>query len=704
MAKKTTVNAKVSSLEKLLHALKLNAKNHSSTIFNYVVPELWNVHRYAGKEAVQTADGNVIVNPYSFLIDLIERVLLPAGQSTDDFQQSISRLKGDNSGGDWIKKSIAYSMMPRASSGYDHDRTSTLESQNMYGLKETGTFVKTLALLPHLKRMGVDVVYMLPIAQYTRMYKKGEMGSPYGVKNFYLIDEDLFDPITGDELTVNEQFKAFVEACHRLGMRVVLDFIPRTNARDSVLAIDHPEWFYWIKKADESKYQTPWVVGVDKLTVPEPKHAKYIYTSPEVLSFIKLFQENPKSANPKLWDEIVGLIKAHPEKNHLEIIEEKTGLTVAPAFADVMNDPQPAWTDVTFFRMYLDNPLAAQSVLKGNFAPYMLFDVAKSSLNPGGKPNMELWNTLADVIPYYQTEFGVDGMRIDMGHALPNDLTALILKKARAIDPSFCFIAEELSSERAKAAKEAGYNMIIGDGFYMEPRIATFKMHEFMYSTVNLVCPAFACAETHDTPRIAAREGGRTLARLLTVLNYFVPNGVPFINSGQEVYETQPMNTGLDCRPNEAFMLPANDPLNGKLALFDKFAFHYTNEGFRELPTILEKLSQIRHENLDLFTNPQNYVPVWFASPRDPAVGFAYVKDLGKGATETYLIIGHTEMTRSQTLLVDIHLVRERTKSTLRKGQLIFSTHEMPRPVSEFNFDGNLSLWMQPGEVKIIKI
>ena len=41
---------------------------------------------------------------------------------------------------------------------------------------------------------------------------------------------------------------------------------------------------------------------------------------------------------------------------------------------------------------------------------------------------------------------------------------------------------------------------------------------------------------------------------MLTIMNMFMPNGVPFINSGQEVYETQPMNTGLDCRDNEQYM------------------------------------------------------------------------------------------------------------------------------------------------------
>lgn len=692
------------ALERVLVALKSQAKHAPKTIFNYVVPSLWNAQGYSGKEAISTPEGNLIVNPFSFYIDVVEKLLKFDPYPSASYSQSISNLTKDTSKGDWIAQAVAYSMMPRASAAYDHDRTGKLEDANMYGLKETGTFIKTLALLPYLKEMGVTLMYLLPIASYTRMYKKGDMGSPYGVKDFYTIDQDLFDPITGDELTVNDQFKAFVEACHRLGMRVALDFIPRTNARDSKLALDHPDWFYWIKKKDEVIYKTPWVEGVKKLTVPEPEHAPFIYTSPEVLSFIDLFQENPKSATPEKWAKIQAKLAEHPELNHLEVIEEIAGLTVAPAFADVMNDPQPAWSDVTFFRLYLDDPVAAQKILKKKHNPYMLFDVAKSSLNPGSIPNQPLWDTLADIIPFYQREFGIDGMRIDMGHALPEALTHLIIGNARKLDPNFCFIAEELQGKRAEIAKSQGYNMIIGDGFYMEPRLSTFEYHGFAYTSTQLPCPVFACAETHDTPRIAARDGGRVTAKLLTALNLFTPNTVPFINSGQELYEIQPINTGLDCRPNEALLLSKKDPFYGKLALFDKYAFHYTQDGAEELPKMIQSLTKLRNANLPLFTNKANYVPIWFSSPRDPAVGFGYVDTTVKQPKEAWVVLGHTHLTQAETIIVDLRFVYERLKTISRKAQLVFSTHESSRAITEFNFDANLSLWMQPGEVKIIKI
>ncbi|MCK7485271.1 MAG: hypothetical protein MZU97_06710 [Bacillus subtilis] len=85
---------------------------------------------------------------------------------------------------------------------------------------------------------------------------------------------------------------------------------------------------------------------------------------------------------------------------------------------------------------------------------------------------MELWNTLASIIPYYQTNYGIDGARIDMGHALPQESARHDHRRApRRVDPDFAFIAEELNTDNAKKAKELGYNIIIGNGFWMEPRI-----------------------------------------------------------------------------------------------------------------------------------------------------------------------------------------------------------------------------------------
>ena len=60
---------------------------------------------------------------------------------------------------------------------------------------------------------------------------------------------------------------------------------------------------------------------------------------------------------------------------------------------------------------------------------------------------------LSNIIPHYQQQYGIDGARIDMGHALPSELVNRIIANARINDKDFCFIAEELQEENAKVFK-----------------------------------------------------------------------------------------------------------------------------------------------------------------------------------------------------------------------------------------------------------
>ena len=102
-------------------------------------------------------------------------------------------------------------------------------------------------MLPYIKRLGVNTVHLLPITSIGQDGNKGTLGSPYAIRNPYELDENLSEPALG--LDVKTEFKAFVEAAHRLGLRVVVEFVFRTAAKDADWVKEHPEWFYWIKEA-----------------------------------------------------------------------------------------------------------------------------------------------------------------------------------------------------------------------------------------------------------------------------------------------------------------------------------------------------------------------------------------------------------------------------------------------------------------------
>ena len=676
------------SLSKLKNILKNQINPHQN--YQYYVPDLWNAWDFQGVE--EECGGLLKVNPFRFYHDVIEEYIL--------LGQGLSKMS--LGGGDWIKQATVYSLMVRTSTSWDHDQSCKLEDENEEGFKETGTFVKTLALLPLLKKMGVTVLYLLQISKFSLENKKGDLGSPYAVQNFFELDPHLKDPMTGCGMTLEEEFAALVEACHLLDIRVIFDIIPRTNSVNSDLIKKHPDWFYWIEAGELATYAPPQVESLGTTLPPLKAYLPQIYESPNVNKHLSKFRWAPNVADPQKWERLL----AKTPKNLPEAIKREFGLVVAPAFSDHINDIQPAWTDVTFFRLYLDHPVDSRKFLDRNLPPYVLFDTIKSNIHEGECPNVALWELLADIIPYYQRQFGIDGARIDMGHALPEPLVDKIVSRARELHPNFCLIAEELDRANAQTALDRGYNMIIGDGFMKEPRVKEYKAHAFMYGIQALPCPIFACGETHDTPRLAARPGGRVLSKMLTIMNMFLPGAIPFINSGQEVYEVQPMNMGLDCYDGEQRRLPKDDPYFGKLALFDRFALHYMNEGRWDLPDNLEAVSKIRNAHLETFTDLKHYLPLGFDSPKDAAIGFGFVQ-AGRYGWENdniFIVVASTEMENPISVRVDLGELRAKSGNRWHFGKLLYSTHEWARDVNEFDERGDLRLWLAPGEVKVIKV
>lgn len=700
-----------SQLLRMLTSLKKQEKASSKTIFNYTIPDLWNCFNF---EATRTTPwGELLVNPYSFYRSAIEDYILgtEAYDTKTDYQQPLSKLitvTDDEKNGDWLRKASVYSMMVRTSTAWDHDRSGDLEEQNLYGLKETGTFVKSLALLPLLKKMGITTVYLLPISQFSLRDKKGDLGSPYAVSSFCQLDPALYDNMV-PELTLAEQFQAFVEACHIVGLRVAIDFIPRTNSVESELILDHPDWFYWIHLDQKQNYYPPHVPHVGGNTQPTDELLPFVYQSDDVWQHIRRFTIAPNLTDAKSWKKFVENYqkKPHPD-GLLSAIESTFGITIAPAFSDHINDPQPPWTDVTFFRLYNDHPVIAQQYVDNNQAPYILFDTIKGNAFKGNVPNQELWDTLAHVLPFYQENFGIDGARIDMGHALPSELVHQILTTARQYDANFAFIAEELYASKAWEARHNGYNMIIGQGFFKEPRIWDHEMHNFMFESRNLPCPVFAAGETHDSPRLAARDGGRSLAKMLTALNMFMPNGIPFINSGQEVYETQPMNTGLDCRPNEAYMLAPNDPYNGKLALFDKVTFHWLNDNRWDLADMLDTLSTIRQTYLDTLLDMDGFLPVGFDSYTHHGLGFGYsiTNEIEQDYDNMLIIFANTDVYTHHDFTIKLSEMRHKAGNHARHAKVLYSTHQWCDELWDDAFDQNwnLPVSLAPGEVRIFLI
>ena len=93
---------------------------------------------------------------------------------------------------------------------------------------------------------------------------------------------------------------------------------------------------------------------------PQPENLSKIYESLDVWKHIHKFSFDPKTINPKTYENIVNEYKQNPDGNFSDLIKREYQIQIAPAFSDQINDPQPPWSDVTFFRMYEDHPILTQ--------------------------------------------------------------------------------------------------------------------------------------------------------------------------------------------------------------------------------------------------------------------------------------------------------------------------------------------------------
>lgn len=535
--------------------------------FPYTVPGLW-LH-LDGPPARQA------VNPYRFYLQRVEEILA---------QPALPPLLG--SGGVWSRRAVVYNLLVRATTAFDHDGDGRLSIHPIGdGWRETGTFLKAIALLPFLRALGFNTVHLLPITAVGQHGHKGTLGSIYAIQNPYRLDPRLAEPALG--LTAEEEFIAFVQAAHRLGLRVVAEFAFRTASLDADWAAGHPEWFYWIR-ADVAD-RAPGELREDAYGAPIFTHDELtdIKTCIERGDLEALIPPHPVYREMFTPPPPVGSVYKEGDR-WIGVLPDGTRVRIPGAFADwPPDDPQPPWTDVTYLRLY-DHP-------DFNYIAYNTVRMYDRRLARPENRVESLWEQVVGILPFYQERFGIDGAMIDMGHALPGELKRRIVEAARQKDPDFAFWDETFSYDGGLAAE--GYNGVIGNywwAIWRPEHLVKGLLRPLAETGVPL--PFFAGPESHNTPRAAARPGGLPAAQMAWALGCVLP-AIPFCHSGFELAETRPVNTGLDFVPEELHDYPQKN-----LALFSAVAYEWENEP--NLVDWIRRTLTARARHADLIADP----------------------------------------------------------------------------------------------------
>lgn len=113
-------------------------------------------------------------------------------------------------------------------------RDAVIYEMNVRQFTPEGTFRAILPRVAELKRLGVKIVWFMPIHSIGVEKRKGTLGSYYAVGDYYGVNP---------EHGTLEDFRELVQAFHRAGMYVLIDLVANHTAWDNPLAREHPEWY-----------------------------------------------------------------------------------------------------------------------------------------------------------------------------------------------------------------------------------------------------------------------------------------------------------------------------------------------------------------------------------------------------------------------------------------------------------------------------
>ena len=104
-----------------------------------------------------------------------------------------------------------------------------------------GSFNAFAEDLPKLKKMGVKIIWLMPINPISTTKSKGPLGSYYAVSNYTKVNP---------EFGTLKDFKSLVNKAHQLGMYVILDWVPGHTGWDHVWIKENSDYYLKNKKGE----------------------------------------------------------------------------------------------------------------------------------------------------------------------------------------------------------------------------------------------------------------------------------------------------------------------------------------------------------------------------------------------------------------------------------------------------------------------
>lgn len=95
--------------------------------------------------------------------------------------------------------------------------------------------------LPRIRKLGVDILWFMPLQPIGKQERKGSLGSYYSISDYTAVNP---------EFGTLDDAKAMVKAAHELGFKVILDWVPNHTAWDHPWTMQHKDWYKLNEKGE----------------------------------------------------------------------------------------------------------------------------------------------------------------------------------------------------------------------------------------------------------------------------------------------------------------------------------------------------------------------------------------------------------------------------------------------------------------------
>ena len=220
-----------------------------------------------------------------------------------------------------------------------------------------GTFKKAQEMIPHIKATGINTIYLCPFVEYDDDTDRGfwsrrQMMSgfdnpknPYRIKDYFNVDP---------QIGTNDDAKAFVDAAHKAGLKVIFDLVYFHCGPKAVFIKDNPDFI--VRNKDGSVFiNNLWYFP--ELNFKNPKLREYLISNMEyfvkelgadgfrmdVASSVPLdFWEEANIRVSKIKPDLLMLSEGHNAKEQLKAFDANYSFGWKTALIDVFYGKKPA--------------------------------------------------------------------------------------------------------------------------------------------------------------------------------------------------------------------------------------------------------------------------------------------------------------------------------------------------------------------------